>query len=65
MKKGEIELLKETLKITGDENGIHLLNSVCGNMKEMIKLADLIKELKNVSHSAGKFSKCIDILLER
>ena len=69
MKTGEMELLKEALKITGDENGLLLLNSVCGNKKEMVKLADSIEESKNVSFAAyfaaGKFSKCIDILLER
>ena len=67
MKTGEMDLLKEALTISGDESGLLLLHSVCGNKKEMIKLADSVEEARNVSFAgyfaAGLYSKCIDLLL--
>ena len=67
MKTGEMDLLKEALTITGDESGLLLLHSVCGNKKEIIKLADSTEEARNVAFAgyfaAGLYSKCIDLLL--
>lgn len=68
VKTGQVDLLEEALKISGDGNGLLLLNSVCGRKKEMKELAESQSTAKNVSFAAyfalGDFSKCIDILIE-
>jgi coatomer subunit beta' len=69
LKSGRIRLLEESLAKSGDESGAILVKACKGSASELSQYAALSEtESKNVSFTgyfaAGKYNKCIDLLLE-
>jgi len=69
MKNGQIELLEESLKSSGDESGLLLLYSCSGSKEKLQQLSDQNIESKNVQFAASfatkNYEKCIDLLISQ
>ncbi|KAH0792969.1 coatomer subunit beta' [Histomonas meleagridis] len=68
MKNGDINVLEESLKKSGDENALLLIKSAKGNKNEMRKFAEDVEDSRNVKFAAyfacADYDKCIDLLIE-